>query len=239
MYRYRAQNNTKYRSLDHKKQLFNPSKELDGDIFASQLHAKNKQTLPLPDAILKYGNDKIITLKEELPKKIKQMETEKRFDSPSVDHANSSVINDKRTSVDSTLQAYVKELQDVKKSYFDTVPIHEYQQQTQQFVPGAIKKPGKLSRLHYTPQAKQFTSPYLARDFRGLIISDNDEALNNCDTGNYQTLTSIDDKLTPSSRLKIGKRKSNATKELFPSPYDLTNHNIDTPKTLKNKRNDK
>ena len=63
-----------------------------------------------------------------------------------------------------------------------------------------------------------------ANGFKGLLISDYDEALNNCDTAQYKTITTFDRKSLSGTRLRIGKQKSKATKELFPNPYDLTKY---------------
>jgi len=68
----------------------------------------------------------------------------------------------------------------------------------------------------------------MASDFRGLLIADYNHALNNCDTGNYKTLIQKDKEI-----IGLVKRKSNATKELFPSPYDLTKIKIDNASRAK------
>ena len=122
--------------------------------------------------------------------------------------------------------------------YYDTVPLKLYKPTENSLGLQTMKGSEKYARLHNTKKSNDFSNPYLASDFRGLIISDYDEALNNCDTGNYKTLTTFDTK-TLGNRLRIGKRKSNATKELFPSPYDLTRYNMETTKKLRKNRNDK
>ena len=71
------------------------------------------------------------------------------------------------------------------------------------------------------------TNAFLESDFRGLLIADFPEALENCDTGDYKTLTHAERESLDGTKVRVGKRKSNATRELFPSPYDMTKLNMD------------
>lgn len=153
-----------------------------------------------------------------------------------IDRKASTVMGNKKQSIDSSLKESAQDLQDVRKNYYETVPLKKSTQKSLYSPLKTTKASERFDRLSSTKRGTEFSNPYLASEFRGLLISDWDEALNNCDTGDYKTLTSFDKKLL-GNRLAIGKRKSNATRELFPSPYDLTKYNIDSVKKLRKNRN--
>lgn len=94
----------------------------------------------------------------------------------------------------------------------------------------------KFTKL-YSLRKTQDISPFLASDFRGLLIADYNEALKNWDTADYNTL--INTNSTSLSEIKQVRRKSNATKELFPSPYDLTKFNLEGTMSLKKSKGSK
>lgn len=228
--RYRSIDDQKYFQKINNQREFRPSSGLD-----QELDHINRIG-PITDDILRFDDEKIITMREDLPKKMRLMEDEHKLEP--IMNQSSTVMGDKRASFDTTIHEYVKGLQDVRKQYYDTVPSKKYKPQSVVRPLRTLKNSEQLSKLAYTKKSTEFSNPYLASDFRGLIISDNDEALNNCDTGNYRTLTTFDTQAI-GNRLRIGKKKSNATKELFPSPYDLTQYNIQTIRKLRKDRNSK
>ena len=81
-----------------------------------------------------------------------------------------------------------------------------------------------FNRFHGLNKTKEVNNLNLANEFRGLLILDYYEALNNCDTGEHKTINTFDRENLSGTRLRIGKRKSKATKELFPNPYYLTKY---------------
>ena len=183
---------------------------------------------------IKPEEDRIITQRSNLESRMKLLSENPRYSSP-IEREDSAVMSNQRISIDSVIQEKVQDLQKIRTMYYNTVPEKLIDDRkcikTEREI--SNKTNDNFNRLHGLNKSKEVSSPYLASEFRGLLISDYDEALNNCDAGDYKTLTAFDRETLGSTRLRIGKRKSNATKELFPSPYDLTKYNIQKAKNLK------
>ena len=182
--------------------------------------------------MIKPEEDRIITQRDKLESRMKLLSENPRYSSP-IDRDDSVVMSNKRFSVDSAIQEKVQDLQNLRTMYYNTIPEKLIDDKKWTNTERAGQKTNYFNRLHGLNKTKEVSNPYLATEFRGLLISDYDEALNNCDTGEYKTITAFDRESLGGTRLRIGKRKSNATKELFPSPYDLTKYNIEKAKNLK------
>lgn len=178
--------------------------------------------------LTKPDEERIISQRDNLQSSLRFISENNRYNSP-IDRPESWFVSIKKDSFDSDVRENFK---NIDKVDFNKTP--------DKLSNGKYLKSSRspfiedtFNRLYDMKKSKDMSNPYLATDFRGLLISDYDEALNNCDTGNYKTLTTFNKDDLGSTRLRIGKRKSNATKELFPTPYDLTKFNVESVKKRK------
>lgn len=203
------------------------------------------------DAISTYKNfmgindENIITRKEDILTKIQLLEANKRYNSP-FERDDSAIISNNKYERVSTMRSNLKELQNIRKQYYDTLPSKPQKQVLQPHK--TLQSSAKFNRLHSVKRSCEVTNrdPFLASEFRGLLYADYQEALNNCDTVSSQlakfgtqTLTNFDKESLASTNFLGSRRKSNATKELFPSPYDLTKYNLSSSLKLRNKSSNK
>lgn len=180
--------------------------------------------------ILSDGEASIITKKADISDKIKNDNPSKRYSTLSRDEE--VVMSRKKKSIDSTIRNYAMNLKNIKSTNIDTLVEADNTKMSQTFKPLSLGNSKKFERLHSQPRYSGVSSPFLAADFRGLLLTDYKEALNNCE-GNYRTLSKIEGDGLARTRIRIGKYKSNATKEMFPSPYDLTKFNMSHNSKLK------
>ena len=184
--------------------------------------------------LTKIDEEKIISQRGDLESSLRLISENKRYNSQ-IDRPESWFASIKKDSIDSDIKENIKNLEKLDKLdkiEFNLTPVKKFDDK----FPNTNRSPfieDTFNRLYDIKKFKDISSPYLATDFRGLLISDYDEALNNCDTGNYKTLTTFNKEDLGSTRFRIGKRKSNATKELFPTPYDLSKFNIQNAKKRK------
>ena len=165
--------------------------------------------------------ESIITRKDNIPSKLKMNSENIRYSNNS--KGNETVMSKMENSDRIHLKNNTMNLKNISKIQLQTLPDKEITL-TQSFKPvKQLQSNKKFERLHSQTKYRGVSSPFLAADFRGLLITDYNEALNNW-SNNYKTLTKIDKEKLGGTRIRIGKYKSNATKEMFPSPFDLTKH---------------
>jgi hypothetical protein len=168
---------------------------------------------PLGDS---EGN--IITRQEDISARIKLEDENLLY--PVIEKANSRVMSRDRPSIDSAIEGHARNLNNVR-NYYGTLDEREIEMPNKFKKVRSIQKSANFSRLSSLKKNPDASNPFLASDFRGLLIADYNEALNNWDIG-YRTLTNIQQDRMEGTRIRINKRKSNATNQLFPSPYDMT-----------------
>ena len=173
--------------------------------------------------------ESIITRKDNIPSKLKMNSENIRYSNNS--KGNETVMSRMENSDRIHLKSNTMNLKNINKIQLQTLPDKEITL-TQSFKPiKQLKSNKKFERLHSQTKYSGVSSPFLAADFRGLLITDYNEALNNWGN-NYKTLTKIDKEKLGGTRIRIGKFKSNATKEMFPSPFDLTKDWMNSKKRL-------
>ena len=178
--------------------------------------------------LTKPDEEKIISQRDNLDSRFKLVQENQRYNSP-WDRVESCLTPIKKKNIDSDNEENVRDLENITAMNDKTVSDKLFNNKASKTDRTRFIE-DTYNRLYDTKKVKDVSNPYLATDYRGLLISDYNEALNNCDTGDYKPLISLDKELLGGSRLRIGKRKSNATKELFPTPYDLTKFNIENIK---------
>ena len=95
----------------------------------------------------------------------------------SIANDEDKVISNRRSSFDSTLKTQAVNLKNVKEL---TIPQDKEIKLTKSFKPlKSFGKTQKFERLHNQTKYSGVSSPFLASDFRGLLITDYNEALNN------------------------------------------------------------
>ncbi|CAI2364288.1 unnamed protein product [Moneuplotes crassus] len=192
-------------------------------------HIITNESLNLPN-----DNDaSIITKREDFLERVNIEDPNIRYSN--VSREDDQMIMNRNRSTDLTMTKFAHSLKNMKNTQVEPIlePLPEpTNRMTHILKPLSFADTKKFDRLHNQPKYTGISSPFLAADFRGLLIADYNEALNNCNK-NYQTLTKFDKNSLGSNRIRVGKYKSNATSEVFPSPYDMTKFNMNSTKNLK------
>lgn len=119
----------------------------------------------------------IITRKENIPERIRLEDQNMRY--ASIEKENSGVMGRKRESIDSVIEGHARNLSNARKIYYDTLPEREIKLTNKFKTMRPIQKSANFERLYSLKKNPDASNPFLASDFRGLLITDYNEALNN------------------------------------------------------------
>ena len=121
--------------------------------------------------------ESIITRKDNIPSKLKMNSENIRYSNNS--KGNETVMSKMENSDRIHLKSNTMNLKNINKIQLQTLPDKEITL-TQSFKPvKQLKSNKKFERLHSQTKYSGVSSPFLAADFRGLLITDYNEALNN------------------------------------------------------------
>jgi hypothetical protein len=126
---------------------------------------------PLGDS---EGN--IITRQEDISARIKLEDENLLY--PVIEKANSRVMSRDRPSIDSAIEGHARNLNNVR-NYYGTLDEREIEMPNKFKKVRSIQKSANFSRLSSLKKNPDASNPFLASDFRGLLIADYNEALNN------------------------------------------------------------
>lgn len=119
----------------------------------------------------------IITRKENIPERIRLEDQNMRY--AAIEKEDSGIMGRKKESIDSVIEGHARNLTNVRRLYYDTLPEREIKLSNKVRTMRPIQKSANFERLYSLKKNPDASNPFLASDFRGLLITDYNEALNN------------------------------------------------------------